>query len=182
MDAILQNLIALDAAIQDCLTKQNVLPALILIYAGIDIVASLESNPKAGVKRSFTRWVDLYMLPNPELECTALELYAARCGMVHTLTAVSDLSHQGKTRTINYAWGTASGADLRESAKRLKRTTVAVVHINDLHEAFRKGLLKWTNEVRGDGERGKRVNSHRSVWFMNLAPQKIKDFLAVSKS
>lgn len=180
MDLILQNLATLDEAIHDCLRKQQVLPALILIYSGIDIVASLESKQGDAVKASFTRWVDSYMLPSHQLECTALELYAARCGMVHTLTAVSDLSRQGKARTINYAWGSASENDLRKSAKRLGRTMFAVVHVDNLHEAFRLGVLKWADEVKGDAKRQKRVEANRPGWFMNLPSQQIKDFLAVT--
>ncbi len=179
MDVILQNLKALDEEMHDCLANNRVLPALILIYAGIDIVASLESDVKDGVQRSFTRWVDLYMLPHPKLECTALELYAARCGMVHTLTADSKLSRQGKARTISYAWGDALGGDLKESAKRLGRTIVSV-HVNDLHEAFRSGLLKWEDDVKRDARRRKRVEANRPGWFVNLHPQRIKTFLAVS--
>lgn len=181
MDVILQNIKTLDAAIQDCLACGRILPALVLIYAGIDIIGSLEGDPKDGVQKSFTRWVDLYMLTNPKLECTALELYGARCGMVHTLTANSRLSREGKARTIIYAWGSAAANDLRESAKRLGRTHV-VVHVNNLHDAFHSGILQWEDEVKRDAQRRKRVEANLPASFVNLHPEKIKTFLAASKS
>ncbi|HLY99293.1 MAG TPA: hypothetical protein VKT33_09535 [Candidatus Angelobacter sp.] len=181
METILQNLRSVDEAIQHCLTKLQILPALILVYAAIDIVASLEGDPTEGVQKSFTRWVDLYMLPNPKLECTALEIYSARCGMVHTLTADSNLSRQGKARIIMYAWGNAVANDLKESTKRLGRTSV-IVHVSDLHEAFQSALLKWEDDVKKDAQRSKRVEANLPASFVNIHPDKIKTFLAGSKS
>jgi len=90
-------------AINSCEANKFVLPALMLIYSGIDILASLERRKGEGTKASFTRWVDEYLLKAVSLPCTSLELYAARCGILHTLTPESDLSRKGKAREVGYA-------------------------------------------------------------------------------
>src|SRR5437870_4084436 len=77
------------------------LPALILIYAGIDTAGWLASaKPSVEVRCRFCRWVERWLLPAKPLGCTALDLYGARCGILHTFTSDSDLSRQGKARRI----------------------------------------------------------------------------------
>jgi hypothetical protein len=46
MIAFEENLIALLESIEDCLTKRRILPCLMLLYSGIDVVASLERVSK----------------------------------------------------------------------------------------------------------------------------------------
>ena len=56
MIAFEENLIALLKSIEECLAKGRILPCLMLLYAGIDVVASLEAG-RAG-PRAFRRWVN----------------------------------------------------------------------------------------------------------------------------
>src|SRR5437764_14091045 len=86
-------------AVRLCLAQHLPLPALMLLYAGIDTAGWLAADdPKAPVGQRFTEWVDRYLLPRTTLKVTALELYAARCAVLHTMTARSDLSDAGKAR------------------------------------------------------------------------------------
>jgi hypothetical protein len=108
-------------AIDYCISEKLIMPALVLIYSAIDSiswVASDEENQQVG--RRFQVWVDTWMLQKYPLPCTALELYAARCGILHTLTPESDLSKKKNVRRISYAWGTAQQKDLEESIKRIE--------------------------------------------------------------
>jgi len=105
LETLIKNLDGLDEAVVRCLGARLILPALSLLFVGIDIVASLERQPGEGMKASFTRWVEQYLLPARPLGCTSIELYAARCGILHTFTAESDLSRTGKARKLYYAWG-----------------------------------------------------------------------------
>lgn len=177
MDVLVKSLTGLNEAIGGCLERKQFLPALILIYAGIDIVASAERHQSEGTKASFTRWVDSYLSPNKALGCTAVELYAARCGILHTSTADSNLSRAGKARKIYYAWGNASASDLSETANRLGTTDVVAVHIGELRDAFRQAALKWTAEVLADPVRRKRVGAASDSWFGNMSTQVVKEFL-----
>ena len=83
------------------------MPCLVLLYSGIDAAASQEPAAGKGVGERFEKWVDRYMLKGKPLPCTARELYAARCAVVHTFTPDSDLSKAGKARVVAYAYGKA---------------------------------------------------------------------------
>ena len=85
MQSFYQNLKTLFLAIETCIQDKRILPALMLIYSGVDILASLEQGKST--RSSFIKWVDEYLLKAHSFPCTSLELYAARCGILHTLTA-----------------------------------------------------------------------------------------------
>lgn len=85
MKAFDDNVTQLFDAIEDCLAKGRLLPCLTLLYSGIDVIASLERKPGEGACAAFVRWTEENLLKVHPLQCTGLELYAARCGVVHTL-------------------------------------------------------------------------------------------------
>ena len=177
MDMLEKNLAGLNDAVDCCLEARQILPGLALLYAGIDIMASLERQPSEGTKASFTRWVDTYLLPAKPLGCSALELYAARCGILHTFTADSELSQAAIVRKIYYAWGNAASDDLQRTARRLGRTDIVALHVNDLCDAYRLGIAAWTMEVTADQTRRERVQSTESTWFNDVSITVVKDFL-----
>lgn len=76
-----------------------------LLYAQIDIAASLNRPvSKSQVTREdFKNWVNQYLLPNSNLDCSADDLYAARCGLLHTYMAESKASRAGKAKQTFYA-------------------------------------------------------------------------------
>lgn len=59
-----------------------------------------------GVRERFTALCDNYILPGSGIQCAALDLYAARCSVLHTLGWESDLSKSGKARSVFYSFGT----------------------------------------------------------------------------
>jgi len=92
---VLKHFLAIDL----CLTNNLLMPALVLIYSGIDTFAALNRKAtKDKVTRDdFIEWCNLYFLPsNNNLKCNGRDLYAARCAVLHTYTAVSDLSKNMK--------------------------------------------------------------------------------------
>jgi hypothetical protein len=177
VEGFYQNTVALMEAIEDCLDKRRLLPCLALLYTGIDVMASLGGGERESTKKAFTRWVDSYMLKGRGLPCTALELYAARCGVVHTFTSDSELYREGKVRQIFYAWGTASAEDLRQASDILRRKDCVVVHIRDLIDAFRHGLADYGEEIERDPIRQQAVAKRAGQWFVNLQAEIVKRFL-----
>jgi hypothetical protein len=180
VDTLIKNLDGLDEAVIRCLDAKLILPGLSLVFAGIDIVASLERQPGESTKVSFTRWVDQYLLPAKPLGCTSLELYAARCGILHTFTADSDLSRTRGVRKIYYAWGSALASDLDATGTRLGKGDAVAVHVSDLHGAFRQGVLVWFHDVTADAKRSNAVDAAGGAWFTNLSIEIVKDYLAGS--
>lgn len=110
-DILEKNFLGLLTTIETCFKDKKILPGLILLYAHIDIVASLNRPPSKdeGTRQDFKDWVNQYLLPNSSLSCSADDLYAARCGLVHSYIAEARLTRSGNAKQIFYAWGDGKG-------------------------------------------------------------------------
>jgi hypothetical protein len=109
--------------------------ALILVFSGIDAMASLEkSDGKNDVKERFTNWVNEYMQFSEWPEA-GLELYGARCGILHTYGPISDLFKKGQVRLIGYTSG--GGRDVMQSAQ------LVLVSVEGLAWQFFRGIAKY---------------------------------------
>lgn len=116
-------------AVDLCLEQDLKTPALILLYSGMDIAGSMATyGQKKSVRESFTGWVEKYISPAKTLGCTSLELFGARCGVVHTVTPESTLYEKGKVRKVIYAWLPSRVETLRETTDlgRLAQEYVAI--------------------------------------------------------
>jgi hypothetical protein len=172
------NLIALVESIEDCLAKQRLLPCLVLLYSAIDIVASLE--PGRASRSAFTAWADKYLLQGASLPCTASDLYGARCGILHTLSAESNMSRTGTSRQIIYAWGNARTDELERASMELGRDN-CVVHVRELINAFRLGLTTYLQEVMQDNNRKQKIYAGAGMWLTHMDQNAIKAFLETCK-
>jgi hypothetical protein len=145
-------------------------PALLLLYAGIDMMASLD-RPESSleVKSSdYVKWAETYLLPGTHLECTAEDLYAARCGLLHTYMAESRRSREGKARQIWYAWGDASAEELQARIDRADAPPAVAVHVDDLSSAFRLGVERFKQSILDDSERADLVYDRAGKFFGDL--------------
>ena len=78
-------------------------PMLVLIYTSLDTLAwAVYGDETWKVQRRFISLCNTHVLPDAGLSCTALELYAARCSVLHTLGWESDLSKVKKVRALFY--------------------------------------------------------------------------------
>src|ERR1700682_2492170 len=92
--------------IEICLASECLVSGVALIFSGIDSLAALTRPVEAqNTSRSvFIKWVETHLLPGSGLTCTALDLYTARCGVLHTHAAESDLQRQGEAKPLVYEW------------------------------------------------------------------------------
>lgn len=174
-----ENMMQIGAGIEACLKKGLVIPALVLLYSAIDITSWLASDdPNGSVRDYFTRWVQNYMLPSSLLECSALEIYSARCGLVHTLTPDSRLSEQGGIRRIAYAWGTVKSSDLQSLIDRTGWADRLVsVKVEEMYEAWRLGLLAFTEELKQDPQKAVSVYERADKFFEQLSGETLNAIL-----
>jgi hypothetical protein len=161
-------------AINDCLERKQILPALVLLYTTIDVIGSLE-HPRA-TGPTFKSWVATYMLPSG-LPCSAVDLYAARCGVLHTLTINSDLRRQGKARAILYAYGPASAenlawlmglVDIKRKLNGDPPHDVITLHVSDLRDALVNGIEAYLGDLRSDPERREAVRARLDQVLANM--------------
>jgi hypothetical protein len=141
-------------AIALCLRTGLPNPALILLYVGIDAFGALGRpvGRHRSPRKDFESWVDRYMIKG--LPVTSMELYGARCGILHTLGPDSTLSMDGRVRPIIYAWGNqeAESANivLQEVAKRNPAITAVMLKVENLADTFVEGMSAFEKDVDAD--------------------------------
>lgn len=82
------------------------IPMLVLIYASLDTLAwAVYGHEIKQVRNRFLRLCEVYVLPESKVDCTALELYAARCSILHSLGWESEVSKSGNARSVLYSFG-----------------------------------------------------------------------------
>jgi hypothetical protein len=139
------------AAIRQCIDGKYWMPALVLIYCGIDTLANL-SRPaeKAESSRAdFIAWCEKYMECQDRLEVSGVDLYGARCGVVHAYSSESSLSASGKARPIMYSWGSADTRAANALVESVGRKEI-FLKIEYMFEAFLQGLQAFANELDAD--------------------------------
>ena len=160
-------------AIDVCLEQHLRMPALILIYSGIDIFASL-SIPRAkskATRQDYIDWCEKYVLANRNIGCKGIDLYAARCGVVHSYTMDSKLSDEGKANAIVYSWGSAQPGTLQEAIDKAGLSAV-VIHMDSLAAAFREGVATFLTELDTDNEKAELVINRARKLFNERPKEK----------
>ncbi len=143
---LLKNLTEIIKAIDLCISTKFYTSALKLIYAAIDNLAYLMTNHQTVKKPDFIRWVDSFLLPLSGLNCTAKELYAARCGLLHQNTgATSNLSFDIKR--IFYIYGTGEPEKGLQHVDESRRDQCRFININFLNNALYNGMLAFLEAV-----------------------------------
>jgi hypothetical protein len=134
----------------------------------------VESN-----RDDFFDWSKKYILPYLNSDCTPLELYGARCGIVHTYTPVSSHTRIGKARTLYYAWGSAKVEDLKKSLEFIEKDKdYTAIQVEVLVEALRKGIQDFDDYILST-EMEKVVLERASNFFVNMPPSEIETVMPV---
>lgn len=141
-----------------CLDHECLVSAVALIFFGIDSLSALARPVEMpDTSRSvFIDWVERYLLPSSGMACTALDLYAARCGALHTHSPESDLQRQGKANRLVYEWKHGPAAD---ATLPLSPGTI-VIEIETLHKALKRAVEKFFITADTDPETKERVYHH----------------------
>ncbi|MCQ4348527.1 hypothetical protein NGA35_14090 [Pseudomonas stutzeri] len=125
---------------------------MILIYSAIDAMGLLDAPPKqtSANGKSFQAWVKKYLLNNPEIQFNEIDLWAARCSVLHTFTSKSDLSNAGKARQIQYYSGPKDSPMAKafvEAANDIDGGAHVPGHIEDTYMTFLDGLGKFAGDL-----------------------------------
>jgi hypothetical protein len=140
--------------IQEMLEKRRFLTALILFYSTIDILGSL-LRPKSHPDTSggdFKAWVNRYIFLGSSLPATADDLWAARCGLLHTNTPDSRNSRTGKAREIHYVKGNKDLAIFMQQEMKRSGEPKVIVDIDSLFDAFINALIKFMHDIKHNPE------------------------------
>lgn len=147
------------AGIKACERAKCVVSALTLIYSSVDALAALtRTSPDALTTRAeFLGWVEKYFIPElgRELGLTSLDLYAARCGVVHTYGPASQLSRTGRAKMLIYKWRDGHRPDDPVLLERAREATV--IEIDDLIDGLDRAVQRFEGDIAGDASLRSRV-------------------------
>jgi len=143
--------------IEESIQKKRIVPALILIYSGIDSFSYLSEVSDQKGRGVFKAWVKKWMLGKYSLPCNEVDLYAARCGLLHRQMSEAQLTEDKNAKELYYAWGNKDQEELQKGIDSTDKKDQAVaINIEDLVWSFRKGIADCMDEIKKD-ERWDRV-------------------------
>ncbi|MBB3857940.1 hypothetical protein FHY29_003390 [Xanthomonas arboricola] len=110
-------------AVGDLYEKELYGPALVVAYSAMDTLGILDAPTDAVVPAgvSFKNWATKYYLKQESINFSAVDLWAARCAVLHTSTSESDLSRAGKAKQLQYYNGDSSHPIAREFVARVQK-------------------------------------------------------------
>jgi hypothetical protein len=185
------------AAAELCVRFRLNTPALILLYSSIDAASWLSAeDPDADVQAYFVQWVEKYLAPIDRFNCSSMDFWAARCGIVHTLSASSRLSRKGKARQIIYVnrggdRKTLQRLEAIRTAKNLRQirdpqaiandtdiTGNVIVEVDDLLNGVREGIARMLSDAKSDALLKARMEQRESSVLATISNQHASDLLA----
>jgi len=142
------------AAVRACLDSSFAEEALVLVFSAVDTLAFLGSP--AGTEYSdrgpFIEWCEKYMVPclgSRSGGPSGIDLYAARCGVLHVSSAKSSLGQQGKAREIWYEFRGQYGVNIATNTPK----QAMFLGVEALVAAFEKGSNCFLEELNHDQAR-----------------------------
>ncbi|MFB0946739.1 MAG: hypothetical protein QMB24_11435 [Spirosomataceae bacterium] len=153
--------------IEQCIKDRRIITSLILLYSAIDSFSALvETDGKKG-RKVFEGWVRKWMLAKYPLNCNEVDIYSARCGLLHVQTPESDLSQKKEAKELHYCYGEADTKILQIAIDRNEINAVAI-KIEDLVYSFRNGMADCLNDIYQDEQWQKSVKVKSEKFFVNI--------------
>jgi len=138
-------------AIDACYYKALIMPCLTLIYTVIDSISWLAyGGEDAKSKQRFIKWSEKYLLPQMKNECSAIDLYSARCSILHGLSWESDLSKTHKAKSIVYSLGRDTENSSELDKEIFSQDFVASIHIDSFIGALKKAVNEFFSDAESD--------------------------------
>jgi hypothetical protein len=138
------------------------------LYSAIDSFSFLTDRENKKSKQAFIDWVDKWMLSRPGLNCKAIDIYAARCGLLHRQTSESDLSTKNEAKEFYYVHGPEPFEPLDKAIKNTfnTRDKVIAVRIEELITSFRLGMADCMTEIHKDNQWDKEFRDRADKYFV----------------
>ncbi len=83
--------------------------------------------------------------------CNEIDIWSARCGLLHQQISESKLTMDGKARQIYYSHGGADPRLLQRVIELADKDAICVV-LEDLIESFKNGMADCLNEIENNQE------------------------------
>lgn len=155
----------------DCLGS-----AVILILCGVDAMAYLDmpASQDDVTRGDFVRWAERYIKFPCKEQLTGLDLYGARCAMLHNYGIASDLSRKGKCRQVGYMDKSVPEVGFDPNVSK----DLVLVSVPALADAFFSGVDKFLVDLFADKKRA-RIAEQRLKKLVQAIPFKKENMGAV---
>jgi len=142
------------------------LPSMMMCFATIDILAALArpDGKDESDSSDFRDWVKRYLLPDSNLVCSADDLWAARCGLLHTYTPEARDTRKGKARKMLYVSGVLD--DAARGSLQFSVGEYVIVVSQDFFNAISAGLLRFVDELKMDSALHARVSMRANEFLV----------------
>lgn len=127
--------------------------AVVLILSGIDTMAylNMSENQQEVKPQDFINWCEKYIKFPCKEQLTGLDLYGARCSMLHQYGSQSKLSRKGECRQIGYMDKSVPEIVYNPQVSK----DVVMVSIRALSESFFNGIDKFMIDLFSDTAKAK---------------------------
>jgi hypothetical protein len=128
---------------------------LTVLYSSIDAFGLLAAPTGVldATGDTFTNWCEKYILPRLQTvdgtPITSTDLWAARCGVLHTSTPLSKLERAGKARQFFYQFKDQTGINMFLNSPLMP----AWIDIGTLAMAFKEGGIAFIKDLNGDPDK-----------------------------
>jgi hypothetical protein len=140
--------------------------ALVLLYSGIDAMTfvNLPAGQNGVTRKEYIIWAEQYIHFPCIQQVTGLELYAARCGVLHTFTPDSDLSRDNKARRIVYV----NHHTPEITYDPAEPENIVVMSAHGFYRAFVTGVQQFLADLHSDREREQLALTRLSAMFHDI--------------
>jgi hypothetical protein len=148
-------------AVGSCLSTKHPEAVLTLVYSGIDAFGLLAADPNVNQASSetFKDWCTRYLAPRIQSiegrPLTAADLWAARCGILHTSTPVSTRSRNGEAHEIWYQFQGKAGVNLIADAK----LEPLILEVEKLALGFKEAGVAFIADINNNPARRQQADS-----------------------
>lgn len=150
------------ADVKFCFQNQRWIGGAQLLMSAIDITAGIE-RPAAKLdtdRADFIAWADKYLcLSGPEYSLTGLDVYAARCGLLHGYTTNAKLVRKGKA--VSLGWVDRMDPPVRANEDK----SLVIGSLSALFKAYLSGVADSLKRINGDEALAALVNERLQHMF-----------------
>ena len=144
-------------------------PMLVLIYTSLDTLAwAVYGDETSEVQRRFISLCETYVLPGAGISCTAPELYAARCSVVHTLGWESKLSKSKGVRAFHYSVGDDDPRLAQEVLDHVRPGEFLAIKADDLLTAAQRAVERVAQVASSDQSLAARLATAEGKQYRSL--------------
>jgi hypothetical protein len=150
-------------AIEYCIEKAALFPALILLYSSIDVLASLMTSDGYSTGASFKPWANDYFFSKGNFAFDDDDLWNARCGIVHTLKYESKGNNP---RKIRYAIS-INDSDIKAITNPAQEVGV---QFEEMFDAFKSGYKEYLEFLESTTDPNINSNLNKLPQFTDWIP------------